>query len=56
MYAKIISMKALTTAVTPELHAQLRKISDDTGIKMKAIFRQALEAWIKAHKAVRAKA
>lgn len=47
-------MKALTTQVTPELHERLKKASAETGMKLKAIYQQALEAWLKAHKTKRA--
>jgi predicted DNA-binding protein len=46
----LINMKALSTQVSPELHERLKKASGDTGLKMKAIFRMALEAWLKARK------
>lgn len=40
-------VKIQNVAIEDPLHKRLRRASDETGIRIKAIVRQALEAWLK---------
>lgn len=49
----MIAPKRLTLVVTPELHAELEAIADDTGRSMSEVFRAAFALFKTCHNAKR---
>jgi hypothetical protein len=42
-------MPGINAILSDETHAVLKRASEQTGIKMKFILRQAIEEWVKKH-------